>query len=84
MEVDTSVTTLQVKLSLASTMCRVTGGWSLASHFEDLAGFDPGLVHVGLGFVMHGAALGHFRLLLRFLVTILSLPHIHSSITVGW
>ena len=83
MEVDTSVTTLQVELSLTSTMCRTTGGWSPASHFEGQAGFDPGVVHVGLGFVMHRAALGCFRLLLRFLVTILPLPHIHSSITVG-
>jgi len=84
MEVDTSVTSLQVKLSLASTMCRTTGGWSPASHLEGLTRFDPGVVHVGLGFVMHRAALGHFRLLLRFLVTILPLPHIYSSITVGW
>jgi hypothetical protein len=83
MEVGTSVTTLQVKLSLASTMCRTTGSWSPAFHFEGLAGFDPGVVHVGFGFVMHRAALGQFRLQLRFLVTILSLPHIHSSLTVG-
>ena len=83
MEMDTSVTTLQVKFSSASTMCHTTGGWSPASHFEGLAGFDPGVVNVGLGFVMHRAALGHIGLLLRYLVTLLSLPHIHSSITVG-
>jgi hypothetical protein len=76
MEVDVSVTTSQVQLSMASTTCRTTGGWSPASQCEGVAEFDPGVVHVE--YLVHGAALGHF------LVTISSLPHIPSSVTVGW
>jgi hypothetical protein len=76
MKVDISVTKLPVQLSMASTTCHITGGWSPASHCEGLAWFDPGIVHVE--FLVHGAALGHF------LVTISSLPQMPLSITVGW